>query len=730
MAQPTETPARPAPPAASALPPGALQVLPPAPRPARRILPWLLALLLLAGAGAAGWWEFARPPVLATILPTTGLALEAVYATGVVEAVDSARVGTTIAARITSLSVDEGDRVTAGQPLAQLDDRQARQRLADAQTRLDLAEQELLRDRALFAQSVRSQQQVQRSQQARDAAEAAVLLATRQLDEYRITSPLDGIVMKRPVEPGETLAANATLFEIAAPAPLKIAADVDERDIARIRLGTKVAIRADAFPGSAIAATVGSKAGALPQTPPGAEPPGPSSLSPSAGGAVRHGPIGPSDGPSPPKAKTDGGLGPQAPAGPGQSPGLPYEIHIRLADIERSREIATLAEGRWGYKAAPWEETFSRILEVFVLQNVIIYGSTGSILLVAGFGIFNIISTVVGEKARDIAIMRSVGMPRGSVVAIFIIEGIAVGLMGVAAGWLLGWAGASVMQTVPAPGADDPSQKLTVLQTPFTYGLAAGIALLSAVAAAWLPARKRGAHRSAGDHPRRHMILRVEHLGRVLPAVVPVTLLAEVSLGFERASFSVITGPSGSGKSSLLYLLGLLDVPTSGEVFVDGAPTSAMDDAARTRLRLAAFGFVFQFHFLLPEFSVLDNVMLPMRQLGRLSRAAMRTRAMELLESLDMADQANKRPDALSGGQRQRTAVARALANDPPVVLADEPTGALDTKNAAAVFAVLAGLAAQGRTVIAVTHDEGLAATAGRRIHLVDGRVVRDEAAG
>lgn len=256
MAQPTETPARPAPPAASALPPGALQVLPPAPRPARRILPWLLALLLLAGAGAAGWWEFARPPVLATILPTTGLALEAVYATGVVEAVDSARVGTTIAARITSLSVDEGDRVTAGQPLAQLDDRQARQRLADAQTRLDLAEQELLRDRALFAQSVRSQQQVQRSQQARDAAEAAVLLATRQLDEYRITSPLDGIVMKRPVEPGETLAANATLFEIAAPAPLKIAADVDERDIARIRLGTKVAIRADAFPGSAIAATV------------------------------------------------------------------------------------------------------------------------------------------------------------------------------------------------------------------------------------------------------------------------------------------------------------------------------------------------------------------------------------------------------------------------------------------------------------------------------------------
>ncbi|MCC6718255.1 MAG: ABC transporter permease [Acetobacteraceae bacterium] len=167
------------------------------------------------------------------------------------------------------------------------------------------------------------------------------------------------------------------------------------------------------------------------------------------------------------------------------------EIHVKLADISRSREVAALAEGRWGYKAAPWEETFARILEVFVLQNVIIYGSTGSILLVAGFGIFNIISTVVSEKARDIAIMRSIGMPRGSVVATFIVEGIAVGVMGVAAGWLLGGAGASVIETFPAPGSTDgEGGTLMVLQSPATYGLAAGIALLSSVVAAWIPARK------------------------------------------------------------------------------------------------------------------------------------------------------------------------------------------------------------------------------------------------
>lgn len=170
-------------------------------------------------------------------------------------------------------------------------------------------------------------------------------------------------------------------------------------------------------------------------------------------------------------------------------PRVVNEIHIRLADLSRSIPIAELIEGRWGYKAAPWEETFARVLEVFLLQNLIIYGTTGSILLVAGFGIFNIISTVVTEKARDIAIMRSVGMPRGSVVATFIMEGLAVGAMGVAAGWLMGWGAASLIETFPAPGAD-PGMTLTVAQTPFSYGLAGAIAMASAVVAAWLPARK------------------------------------------------------------------------------------------------------------------------------------------------------------------------------------------------------------------------------------------------
>ena len=217
-------------------------------------------------------------------------------------------------------------------------------------------------------------------------------------------------------------------------------------------------------------------------------------------------------------------------------------------------------------------------------------------------------------------------------------------------------------------------------------------------------------------------------LTRILPATVPVTLVRDVSLNVGEQEFIAITGPSGSGKSSLLYLLGLLDRPTSGTLRIAGQDTSRMDDGAMASLRLDLLGFVFQFHFLLPEFSVLRNVELPMRKAGRLSAAGMRDRAAGLLEELGLAGHLDKRPDQLSGGQRQRVAVARALANDPRVVLADEPTGSLDSKSSEQVFAILRDLVRKrGKTVIAVTHDMDIAARVDRRIHLVDGKVVSDE---
>lgn len=215
---------------------------------------------------------------------------------------------------------------------------------------------------------------------------------------------------------------------------------------------------------------------------------------------------------------------------------------------------------------------------------------------------------------------------------------------------------------------------------------------------------------------------------KVLAGIVPVTLVQDINLAIMPREFIAITGPSGSGKSSLLYLLGLLDLPTGGEVLIDGHSTTAMTEDARAKVRLTRLGFVFQFHFLLPEFSITENVALPMRALGRLSSRAITARAEELLDSLGLGDHRHKTPDQLSGGQRQRVAVARALANDPPVILADEPTGSLDSASTAQVFGILRDLVAlHGKTVVAVTHDLNLAAQMHRRIHIVDGRLAKDE---
>jgi lipoprotein-releasing system ATP-binding protein len=175
-------------------------------------------------------------------------------------------------------------------------------------------------------------------------------------------------------------------------------------------------------------------------------------------------------------------------------------------------------------------------------------------------------------------------------------------------------------------------------------------------------------------------LIEARKVTRILPGIVPTTLVHNVDLTVAENEFVAITGPSGSGKSSLLYLLGLLDLPTTGEVLIRGRHTSHMDEEERAFARLSLLGFVFQFHFLLPEFTVLDNVLLPMRALGRQSSDAMRMRARDLLGLLGLGDHMNKRPDQLSGGQRQRVAVARALANEPPIILADEPTGSLDSK--------------------------------------------------
>jgi lipoprotein-releasing system ATP-binding protein len=217
--------------------------------------------------------------------------------------------------------------------------------------------------------------------------------------------------------------------------------------------------------------------------------------------------------------------------------------------------------------------------------------------------------------------------------------------------------------------------------------------------------------------------LEAVNLVRRLEGEISHTLVNGIDLSVNKGEFVAITGPSGSGKSSLLYLLGLLDAPSEGEVIICGQPTSKLSESARADVRLTKCGFVFQFHFLLPEFTSLENVLLPMRAAGKMGEKEMRERGLELLTSLGLKDHANKRPNQLSGGQRQRVAIARALSNRPEIIVADEPTGALDTASTEQVFGILRDIADNGRTVVVVTHDPALAARADRRIHIVDGKV-------
>ncbi|MFD7696537.1 ABC transporter ATP-binding protein [Streptomyces sp. NPDC059805] len=202
--------------------------------------------------------------------------------------------------------------------------------------------------------------------------------------------------------------------------------------------------------------------------------------------------------------------------------------------------------------------------------------------------------------------------------------------------------------------------------------------------------------------------------------------LAGVSLGVRAGEALAVLGPSGSGKSTLLNLIAGLDRPSGGSVTVDGLRVDRLGEAASARYRRARIGMVFQFFNLLEDLTVADNVLLP-AQLAGVPRAEARQRAAELLARLGVERHAGAHPARLSGGERQRVAVARALMNRPPLLLADEPTGALDTASGDDVRELLAALNADGQTILLVTHDLGLAAScATRTIELVDGRIVRD----
>ena len=221
-------------------------------------------------------------------------------------------------------------------------------------------------------------------------------------------------------------------------------------------------------------------------------------------------------------------------------------------------------------------------------------------------------------------------------------------------------------------------------------------------------------------------LLELEHVSRVYGEEVEVYALRDVSLQILPGDFMSIVGPSGSGKSTMLGLLGVLDLPTSGTIRIAGQDVSELEDATRSRLRGDSIGFVFQQFHLIPHLTALGNVetALLYREMRPKQR---RERAFAALEELGLGPRADHRPVQMSGGEQQRVALARAIVTDPLMILADEPTGALDSANAAHVLEIFKGLGSPERAVVMVTHDPTVASTAHRKVSMRDGEIVADE---
>jgi lipoprotein-releasing system ATP-binding protein len=222
------------------------------------------------------------------------------------------------------------------------------------------------------------------------------------------------------------------------------------------------------------------------------------------------------------------------------------------------------------------------------------------------------------------------------------------------------------------------------------------------------------------------MILEVKNIQKKFYDPVEFAVLKDISFRVDRGEFLTLVGKSGCGKSTLLYVLSTMDTDYAGELWIDGQLMTGKNQDELAAVRNEKIGFIFQFHYLLGDFSCLQNVMIPALRLGRIGKEEAEHRAMEKLRMLGLQDQALKQASKLSGGQQQRVAIARALINDPLIIMGDEPTGNLDSKNTSIVFDILQELAhGQNQTIIAVTHDNDFARASDRTIEMMDGVMVR-----
>ena len=360
-----------------------------------------------------------------------------------------------------------------------------------------------------------------------------------------------------------------------------------------------------------------------------------------------------------------------------------------------------------------------------------------TIILIAGLGMFNTLAIIVMERAREIAILRSIGYTRTDVLWIFLYQGVIVYALGLVIGCLAGAGLTALVESLPIRIRGIFATDHFIMEWSLShYGWAALVTGIVVLLASILPAR-RAAKIEPGTVIRGDFRMTPEAIGKTVLEVRNLHrwlgsganrnhVLRGLNFSLRSGRTYAVVGPSGCGKSTLLYLLGLLDRPDEGEILLGGHRVDSAADRERTRLRAAELGFVFQFHFLLSEFSARENIMLPMLKMG-VSVEEAGERASALLREVDLGNRENNRGNELSGGEQQRVAIARALANKPRVILADEPTGNLDQRNSAALFGLLQRVAHdRGHTVLIVTHNLDLAAQCDEILEMRDGQFVKE----
>ena len=431
-------------------------------------------------------------------------------------------------------------------------------------------------------------------------------------------------------------------------------------------------------------------------------------------------------------------------------------IAAKVADITRMDAYVAAILDVANVSVTSDRQLLSSVLSILGSVTVTLQLIAGIALIAAAFGIINTMMTAVYERRREIGILRSIGSKSSDIFKLFIMEsgiyGLLGGIVGVVSGFIVSiYAGPLITQNDMNPllkglspeASVDASLAFSAIL--FSLGISALAGLYPALKAAKLTPveaihdlgnisvlrgfRSREVRTSmaaTGPEPalaENKSIIKTENLEKIYSnSKVKTHALKGVNIEIPGGSFSCIIGPSGHGKTTLLHLIGGLDKPSEGRVFVDGMDTSSLKDKELSELRAKKIGFVFQFFNLLQNLSALENIQAAM-MFGNTPPKEQRAKAEELLELVGLSDKANAKPSELSGGQQQRVSIARALANDPEILLMDEPTGNLDTESGEDVLNHIFKIHKAGKTIVVVTHNDELAKKAEVVLEIRDGRV-------